>query len=259
MDCCTTVIFDLGDVLFTWSAEPKTTISPEILKKMLRSSTWFEYEKGLLKEDQVYEAIALEFSVPALEVARAIQGARDSLQRNPAVIDLIRHLKGKYGLKVYAMSNISAPDWSVLSKKATPEEWTLFDRVFISAEANERKPNLGFYKYVLKETGVDPLQTIFVDDKLENVLSARSLGIKGLRFDTVENVSRQLRNLIEDPVDRGVAWLKENARRCVSITDGGVEIHENFSPLLLFELTGDSSLVDYMEFSRLFNFFRGTF
>lgn len=256
---CTTVIFDLGDVLFTWSAETKTTISPKLLKKILRSLTWFEYEKGNLTEDGAYEAVAREFGVPASEVASAFQGARDSLQRNPALIALIKELKERYGIKVFAMSNISAPDWEVLREKATPEEWALFDRVFTSAEARERKPNLGFYKHVLRETGVDPLQTVFVDDKLENILTARSLGIKGIVFDSADNVSRQLRNYVADPVGRANGWLKDNAKKMLSVTDGGVELHENFAPLLIYEATGDRSLVEYVEHPRLFNFFQGTF
>jgi hypothetical protein len=38
------------------------------------------------------------------------------------------------------MSNISVPDWEVLQTKGRPEDWLLFERVFTSAEAMERKP-----------------------------------------------------------------------------------------------------------------------
>lgn len=78
----------------------------------------------------------------------------------------------------------------------------MFDRVFASGEAHERKPNLGFYKHVLNESGVDSLRTVFVDDKLENVLSARSLACKGIVFDSCseETLPRQLRNYLGDAV-----------------------------------------------------------
>jgi FMN phosphatase YigB (HAD superfamily) len=255
---CNALIFDLGDVLFTWSAQTKTSISPKLLHKILRSSTWFSYEKGDLDEEEAYGLVASEFGVPASEVAAAFQGARDSLKSSPDMIELIRALKrASPDLRVFAMSNISAPDWAVLRGKASAEEWGMFDRVFTSAEARERKPNLGFYRQVLLATGVDPLRTAFVDDKLENVLSARSLGLHGVVFDSFDSVSKQLWNLTSDPRLRALRWLDANAKRMDSITNTGVVLHENFAQLLILEATGKRELVDYVEHPRLFNFFQG--
>lgn len=78
------------------------------------------------------------------------------------------------------MFNISVSGLVYLRNRWDSEEWSLFDRVFASEEARERKPNLGFYKHVIQETGVDPLRTVFVDDKLENFLPARPLGCKSI-------------------------------------------------------------------------------
>jgi hypothetical protein len=47
------------------------------------------------------------------------------------MLEVIRDLK-ETGLTIYAMSNISAPDWEVLGTKATAEEWALFDQTFTS-------------------------------------------------------------------------------------------------------------------------------
>jgi len=128
----TTAIFDLGDVLFTWSAStPKSPLPPKVLRNILRSFHWFEYEKGNLTEEQAYSMVAQEFSVAAADVKGAFEAARDSLQSNPKLLEVIRGLR-EAGLNIYAMSNISAPDWAVLSTKATPEDWALFDHTFTS-------------------------------------------------------------------------------------------------------------------------------
>lgn len=128
----TAVVFDLGDVLFTWSSStPKSPLPSNTLKNILRSFHWFEYEKGNLTEDQVYSLVAQEFNVAASDVKGAFEAARDSLKSNPKLLDVIKELR-ESGLAIYAMSNISAPDWAVLSTKATPKEWALFDRVFTS-------------------------------------------------------------------------------------------------------------------------------
>jgi len=127
-----TVIFDLGDVLFTWSpSTPNSPLPANKVREILRSVHWFEYEKGNLTEERAYSLVAQELDLPAADVKQAFQAARDSLQSNPQLLDLIRELR-KAGIAIYAMSNISAPDWDVLSTKATPEEWALFDHTFTS-------------------------------------------------------------------------------------------------------------------------------
>ena len=128
----TTVIFDLGDVLFTWAhSTPKSPLPAKVLQNILRSFHWFEYEKGKLEENEVYSLVAQEFNVARSDVENAFQAARDSLKSNPKMLEVICELK-KAGLSIYAMSNISAPDWEVLTTKATVEEWALFDHTFTS-------------------------------------------------------------------------------------------------------------------------------
>ncbi|ESK91653.1 HAD-like protein [Moniliophthora roreri MCA 2997] len=186
-----TLIFDLGDVLFTWSAETKTSVSPKMLHSILQTETWFDYERGRISEDDCYAAVASQMDLQPHQVREAFQAARDTLTSRSFMVDLIRQLKP--GRKVYAMSNISAPDWEVLRTK--PSDWEIFDRVFTSASAGERKPDLGFYRHVLKETGADSARTIFVDDKESNVAAARSLGIHGIVYDDFESVQRGLMEL----------------------------------------------------------------
>jgi len=128
----TAVIFDLGDVLFTWSpSTPKSPLPANVLRNVLRSFHWFEYEKGKILEPEAYYLVAQEFNVARADVENAFQAARHSLQSNPKMIEVILELK-KAGLAIYAMSNISAPDWEVLTTKASPEEWALFDYTFTS-------------------------------------------------------------------------------------------------------------------------------
>ena len=129
----TAVIFDLGDVLFTWSLSESSpqSLPAKTLGNILRSVHWLEYEKGNLTENETYSLVAQKFSVPAIDVKSSFEAARNTLQSNPKIIEIIRELK-ESGLAVYAMSNISAPDWKFVSAKCTAEEWALFDHIFIS-------------------------------------------------------------------------------------------------------------------------------
>ena len=129
----TAVIFDLGDVLFTWSLSSPSpqSLPAKTLGSILRSVHWMEYEKGNLTEDEAYSLIAQKFSVPVVDIKRSFEDAQNTLQANPKILEVVRELK-ESGLAVYAMSNISAPDWKFVSAKCTTEEWTLFDHIFTS-------------------------------------------------------------------------------------------------------------------------------
>lgn len=250
------VIFDLGDVLFTWSASTGTSISPQTLHSILRSSTWFEYEKGNLTEDEVYSLAAKEFSLDVSEVSAAFHAARNTLRSDPSMVALLHELKESSDIRLFAMSNISAPDWEVLRHEARPEDWALFEHVFTSAAARERKPSLGYFRQVLESTGIDPGRTAFVDDKVENVVSARSLGFKGIIFRSFDEVARELKALVRNAIMDGERYLREHAKKMKSVTSTGVILEENFSQLLILQATGDPSLVDYIKYSRLSNFFK---
>ena len=252
------IIFDLGDVLFTWSANTVTSISPKTLHSILLSSTWFEYEKGNLGEEEVYGLVAAEFSLDASEIGAAFRAAQDSIQIDHSMVALLHELKENSGIRLFAMSNISAPSWEVLRRKGRPEDWALFERIFTSAAARERKPNLGYFRHVQESTGIDPHRTAFVDDKLENVVSARSLGFKGIVFTSFDEVARELRTLVRNPIIDGEKYLRDHAKKMKSVTDTGVVLEENFGQLLILQVTGDPNLVDYIKYSRLTNFFKCT-
>ena len=241
-----TIIFDLGDTLFNVSLKPRTSIPPSTLRRItLGSNAWFNYEKGLLSENECYSRVAAEFDLDENELHRAFGEARDSLQANNKLFTLIRELKAESNgqLRVYAMSNISARDYEGLREKAA--DWSVFDHIFTSSNVGERKPNLGFYRHVLKVADVDPERVIFVDDQFENVFSARSFGMHGIICKTPEALERDLQNIFGDPVKRGREFLQRHAGHLTSTTQSAdkrftsVEIQDNWSQLLILEITGD--------------------
>lgn len=281
----TAIIFDIGDVLFHWSADTRTSISSKTLRSILNSPTWFDYERGRLSEHDCYATISNEFNVDPADVRDAFDQARKSLRANNDFMGFIRELKAQANgnLRVYAMSNISLPDWDALRMK--PADWEIFDDIFTSGAVGERKPNLAFYRHVITATGLQPRQTIFVDDKLENVLSARSLGFTGIVFDDPSGVKRTLLNLFGDPVQRGGEFLVRNAGKLGSTTKTtsrheSITVDENFAQLLILEVTGNRcvsffqkkvffffyrnngffvtrALVNLVEHPRTWNFFKG--
>jgi FMN phosphatase YigB (HAD superfamily) len=236
---CRILIFDLGDVLFSFSLVTSTSIPPKTLKAILLSTIWQQYECGRHSEGECYRLAAEKFSLDPEEVRQAFQDVRDSLKADDAFIRFICELQAEAqgALRIFVMSNISAPDYAVTRGK--PAEWGVFERVFTSAAAGMRKPDLCFFKYVLDEIKAEPSSVVFVDDKSENVLAARSLGVNGIVFDNVKRVRQALRFFVGDPVSRGLAFLEARRGQLGSENSLGQRISENFSQLLILEATSD--------------------
>lgn len=228
------IVFDLGDVLFTWSPNTSTTISAKTLRMILSTPTWLDYECGRLTQTACYEKIADEFRIKTTEVAEAFAKARESLQPHSLMVTFLKSLRESFFVSSYAMSNIGKEDFSALAGKM---DWSLFDRVFASGTVGMRKPDCGFYQYVLQEIRLAPHQVVFVDDKQENVSAAERLGMRGVVFD--DSTVDTLRSICDNPVARGYEYLYRYAKRFNSTTDSGVAVADNFAQLLILEVTKD--------------------
>jgi FMN phosphatase YigB (HAD superfamily) len=102
------LIFDLGDVLFSWTPTTSTTVSPTQLKRIMDSPIWHRYECGKIDQYECYQQCAADFDIPVREIYEAFAQARASLTSDDKLVQLIRTLrKERPDLRVYAMSNIS--------------------------------------------------------------------------------------------------------------------------------------------------------
>jgi putative hydrolase of the HAD superfamily len=71
----------------------------------------------------------------------------------------------------------------------------LFEQVFVSGELGTVKPSAEIFEHVMAELGVTPAQTIFIDNKAENVEGARALGIAGHVYTSAEDLRAYLQTL----------------------------------------------------------------
>lgn len=52
----------------------------------------------------------------------------------------------------------------------------LFEKAYYSFELGLRKPNADIFKFVIKDAGIMPEETVFIDDFIENIDTAKLLG-----------------------------------------------------------------------------------
>ncbi|KAH9934359.1 HAD-like protein [Fomitopsis serialis] len=254
----TVLILDLGDVLLHWSPDTKTRVPRLLLRDMLSSGTWMDYERGRLSQGDCYARLAVDFSLDVGDIALAFEQARHSLHVNADLGSLIQELKSSDDtLRVYVMSNISIPDYDFVRRM--PFEWSIFDGFFPSGLVGERKPDKGIYEYLVEKTGIDPSSAVFVDDKTDNVSTARSLGMYGVVFDSAAKVEATLRELFSGPLQRASRFMRANAGKLDSVTDNGHVCKENFAQLMILEVLDDESLTVLTESpsGSTWNFFQG--
>jgi putative hydrolase of the HAD superfamily len=58
----------------------------------------------------------------------------------------------------------------------------LFEKVYYSYELGLRKPNADIFKYVIENAGIKPEETMFIDDFIENIDTARLVGFKTIHL-----------------------------------------------------------------------------
>jgi 2-haloacid dehalogenase len=99
----------------------------------------------------------------------------------------------KAGYKTYGLSNWSAETFPPTGK-AHPFFNTL-DAILLSSEVNVCKPHPEIYKILLKRYRLLPNESVFIDDRQENVDAAKRLGIHGILFQTAQQVREDLKGL----------------------------------------------------------------
>ena len=107
------------------------------------------------------------------------------------IISLVMQLKlNEY--KVMLMSNIIPPHATINKEKGY---FSYFDSIILSFEVRARKPELKIYQTALARYNLQPKEAIYIDDILEYVQAARSIGLKGIHYQDLIQLKKELLQL----------------------------------------------------------------
>ena len=176
------VVFDLGRVVFAQdpaksTAEFKQFFSYVSLTPM--PQFWTDYDMGVLSFDQVAKELAAYRGVEpefAREMITIAIGKQETIRPTEKLIDELKAA----GYKLYVLSNMSREFIDFLRKQKVYEN---FDGDVVSCEVGIVKPMLEIYDLLLERFDLDPSETIFIDDRKENVDAAAAKGIATFHFD----------------------------------------------------------------------------
>lgn len=84
------------------------------------------------------------------------------------------------GFRLAMMSN-DVGEWSAFLRRRFGLD-DIFEFSFISGDLGIRKPDTRIYQHALKKLGCRPENCLYIDDKVENLLPAKELGMRVIRF-----------------------------------------------------------------------------
>lgn len=155
-----------------------------------------DFEVGDISEDVFWENISQQLKEPTPENKYELwsKSFRENLIIFEDMISYIKKLKSK-NMKVAVISNNTQPWVDIIREQGGYDE---FDLVLNSCEIGISKPNKEIYRLVLERLCVSPEETIFVDDRQENIDPAKRLGMYALvADDDREKLRSDINSIIE--------------------------------------------------------------
>ena len=183
------IIFDFGGVVF--QIDEKKTVNAfsqllgistdEVVRYCFDDQTFLDLECGKISGDEFIQHICSKSTKPitkeqAYEAWNAIL-----IGYKPEPVPLLLALKKKY--RTFLLSNTNEihtnlfPEIARRQHLPSNSNFDLFEKVWYSNEVGMRKPNLEIFKYALRDAGLKPEETLFVDDLEVNIAAAATLGI----------------------------------------------------------------------------------
>lgn len=155
--------------------------------------TRIPYDRGDLLPAAYWQNFARQTGVnvddKAIEQLRQVD--KDMWSRpNEPMIQWLRRVHAA-GFKTAILSNMPT-DMADHVREIFP--WLVeFDHHIFSAEVRSAKPEPAIYQHAIEALEVAPAEALFIDDRDENLAGARAIGMQGLRYQSVEQLRRDLR------------------------------------------------------------------
>lgn len=146
----------------------------ERAERMINREFETEYERA------IFRAIALTtFDIPThIEMTQLpIKEAFDLVDECARQVDA----DGNPKHRLFILTNYNNEAWAELLRQ-DPNRFAKFEGCVVSGNERVIKPNLEIYRRLLDRYDLQPEETYFIDDQLENVTAAEQLGIQGVLF-----------------------------------------------------------------------------
>lgn len=196
----TSVIFDVGRVLFDWNLRflyerliPAGEALDAFLRDVVTPAWHFQHDAGRPFAETSAELIA-QYPHHA-DVIRALHPRFNETigPAMPGMAQLVADLDAT-GVPLFAITNFSGEFWPPFRAREAAF-FAPFRDVVVSGDEKLVKPDAAIYRLALERFGLRAEEAVFIDDNAANVAGANAVGIHGLLFTGEPQLRADLKEL----------------------------------------------------------------
>ncbi len=200
------LVFDFGGVVFQWRpqallqrvlpAHAFDEASAHALAERFFEAyggDWGLFDRGVIEVPDLARRTALRTGLTEAEVLAVIDSVPTELAPLPEMVDWIERLKAR-SQPLYFLSNMPAPYAEHLERNHAFLK--AFRGGLFSSRVQLIKPEPAIYRLAEERFGLQPAQTVFIDDMASNVAAARAVGWHAIHFKTAQQCEAELSVLL---------------------------------------------------------------
>jgi putative hydrolase of the HAD superfamily len=183
------IIFDFGGVILNIDynktskafADLGVKNFEEMYSQKNANPLFHDLEEGKINEEEFYNAFRTSSQLKLTD--QQIKKAWNAilLRYREEALQTLTTIKNKY--RLYLLSNTNSIHHKEFNKIFEDQIGSgsindYFEKAYYSHEIKLRKPGKDAYQYVLKQNNLLPSETLFIDDSIQNIEAAESLGLQ---------------------------------------------------------------------------------
>ena len=205
-----TLIFDLGGVLVSLNRERCL----ENFSKNLGFDDFGEYlnpyaQKGFFAKFENGDIDSVEFRDEIRKHCKKVNVQDEDIDQafftflshvEPYKVKLLMELKKKYHLLL--LSNVNPIGWGKCcelfydANEIDIED--VFEKLYLSYKVNASKPGKEIYEHLIKDSGINPEEALFIDDSQANIEMGAQMGLQTLHYDVNKNLEEEVTKKLEE-------------------------------------------------------------
>jgi len=192
------IIFDLGKVIVDFDhrtisaqiAQSSTYAEDDVFQSMFSADIVRLVDSGRLQPEALYELLKQKLNLTISQDGfKRIWN--DIFSLNPGIDTLIHNLASRY--RLVCLSNTNR--WHFEYCRERFPALDRFDAFILSYQVGTCKPDPAIYRHAVAAAGTDACRCIYVDDIPEFVRAGEALGLRGIQFLSVPQLTEALRSM----------------------------------------------------------------
>lgn len=195
------IIFDIGRVLVTFdpiqyvnSLGFDEETARAVVGAIFHDPLWIETDRGVIPVEEFEDAFVANAPDYEPQIREAYRKMGGMIQLMPYTMSWMKGLKER-GYRLYVLSNYG--EYLFLKSKDRLDFMPYMDGAVISYQIQMIKPDQEIYEYILNKYGLLPEESVFIDDRPENVEGAKAVGMSGILFENFEQASGELEKMLK--------------------------------------------------------------